>query len=417
MVDKRPTASEITTGQNVCATSQSPFSVGANMSLRVVHVTPYYWPAIEWGGPVQSVRTLAEAQARLGASVEVFTTTSRARGDLPRLEARSANVGGVVVRYYHARGSRRYGVSPSMFLALWGAIGGADVVHAHGLWVPATAVAVRLARMRRRPVVVSPRGTLDAFALAQRATKKRVYLALVERATLNAASLIHYTTEGERDGVPSSMRSLPSMVLYNAVDLRPLQEVRMARASSGALRILMVGRIHRIKGFDLFLPALAKAQQAGIRCHLRIAGPNEDGYRTQIESLIAGLGLSGNVTILGPIDRGQLVAELEACDVVAQPSYTENFGMTCAEAMAAARPVLVSERVNLAPLVSAAGAGVVVPLDVDGICAGLVALARGVYDLPQMGARGRVAALHEFEPESVAKRMLGEYRKLTEIPV
>jgi len=379
--------------------------------LRVAHVAPCYWPAIEWGGPVQSIRLLAEAEAANGAKVEVFTTTSRASARWPRLPVGTVTLGRVTVHYGHAIGPRSLGLSPRVMLMLRRRVTEFDVIHVHGLWVAGTALAVRFARAACVPVVVSPRGTLDPVALAWRAWKKRAYMSLVESKTLSSASMVHFTTEGEQAKVPLELRKLPSCIVYNAVDVEPFRRIEPVARASGELRVLMVGRIHPIKGFDMFLPAIARARERGVKTSLRIAGPDEGQYRGVVERLVATCGLPDAVTWLGMVSREGLVDELRAADVLAQPSYTENFGMSCAEGMAAARPVLVSERVNLAPLVRQTRCGAVAPLTVEGLAGGLMELAQ-CPDLSEMGLRGRVAALDAFGPEAVGRQMLEVYSRL-----
>ena len=89
--------------------------------MRIVHVTPGYWP--ELGGVERHVQDVSEALARLGHHVVVVATTPDAR--LPRHEL----VGGVEVRRLPAIGPQHYRLPLGLMRYL--ARQRFDVVHAH----------------------------------------------------------------------------------------------------------------------------------------------------------------------------------------------------------------------------------------------------------------------------------------------
>jgi glycosyltransferase involved in cell wall biosynthesis len=56
---------------------------------------------------------------------------------------------------------------------------------------------------------------------------------------------------------------------------------------------------------------------------------------------------------------------LRDCMALALPSHTENFGIVVAEALAAGRPVLISDKVNIWREIKAANAGIICTDDVE----------------------------------------------------
>ena len=50
------------------------------MPLRVLHVTPSFYPAVEFGGPVASLYELCLSQVRAGHQVRVITSTAGTTG-------------------------------------------------------------------------------------------------------------------------------------------------------------------------------------------------------------------------------------------------------------------------------------------------------------------------------------------------
>jgi glycosyltransferase involved in cell wall biosynthesis len=382
--------------------------------MKVLHVIEYYWPAAEWGGPVTSVKLLTEAIARSGLDVSVLTTTARGHPGLPPITQGTRAVGPVSVTYCRSLGRQRFLWSPNLARAIAEQARNYDVVHLHFVWGFATLAASLACVLKRVPYVVSPRGTLDPWALTQKRSKKELFLRLIGSRILANAARIHYTTEGEREVAPQRFRSFPSAVIPNPVDVARFIDIPISVAGNGRIELLMLGRIHRQKGFDIALPAVRRLVEGGVPVRLTIAGPDERGYRAEVEKLAGSLGLSSSVEFLGTVGRDGLPEVLASRDILLMPSYEESFGMAAAEAMVAGRPVVVSDRVNIAPDVERAGAGLVVPLDSAALADAVSRLAasRGVRE--QMGALGREFARQHYAPNAVAHEMSQLYRSVLE---
>ena len=120
-------------------------------------------------------------------------------------------------------------------------------------------------------------------------------------------------------------------------------------------------------------------------------------------------GLEGCVTLAGWVDRAGVKEALADGDVVVMPSFEENFGMAAAEAMAAARPVVVGRGVNLAADILTAGAGLVVDRTAPSFADALLRLAREPADRVAMGLKGRAWARSHFSVAAVGRQMVAAY--------
>jgi glycosyltransferase involved in cell wall biosynthesis len=104
---------------------------------------------------------------------------------------------------------------------------------------------------------------------------------------------------------------------------------------------------------------------------LVVAGPDEgDGYRQQLETQAARMGLNGGILFTGPLYGDAKWSAYRDADLFVLPSQNENFGNTAAEAVACGTPVLVTDRCGIAPIVDRR-AGLVVPHDRAALEAGL----------------------------------------------
>ena len=122
-------------------------------------------------------------------------------------------------------------------------------------------------------------------------------------------------------------------------------------AISDSLRIGYVGRLIPGKGVDVLLRALAVLLEHSTTSvpSLTIAGDGPG--RGKLTTLVLSLGLAKHVRFIGWTD--DVAAFWAEHHLAVAPSYelVESFGMTVIEAMAAARPAIVSDRGALPELI------------------------------------------------------------------
>lgn len=287
-------------------------------------------------------------------------------------------------------------------------VAGVDLVHDHGVWLPANHRAAVEARRAGVPRVVSPRGMLAPRALAHRGWKKRVAWALYQRADLRGAALVHATSAAEA----ADARRLglgPVAVVPNGV--RPPEPLPERRRGT-ARRALFLGRLHPIKGVPMLVEAWARVRPGG--WGLDVAGPDEGGHRAELERLVAERGLGARVAFLGEAGEAAKWALLRSADLVVLPTRTENFGVVVAEALAAGVPALTTTGAPWGALRDERCGWWVEP-SASGLEAGLreaTALDRAALDA--MGERGRAYAARAFGWPALAARTAAVYRWLLE---
>ena len=380
--------------------------------MNILHITPVYWPATEWGGPVRSVAALVRGQRELGHDVTVLTTNSRGAPGLPPHPTGQFIIDSQAVVYHRARFSSRYAFSPSLAADARRLAVDADIVHLHGLWVWPTAAGSSACRSRRVPYVLSPRGMLLNWAMSQKSIKKKLYRLVVQNRILLSSAALHCTSDQEKREIPERYRHIPTVVLPNPIELDDLLQVRDGEYTSAPYRLLICGRIHPVKGFDQLVPALAKVRLSGLDVRLAVAGGDEGSYRSDVERMAREHHVNDVVQFLGNLDRDALLQAYGCAAVLVMPSYQENFGMSAAEAMAAARPVIVSRGVNIAGDIQSAGAGLVVGQDSAEIAGAILKLAGDPAHCRAMGDNGRRFVRERYAPRAVATAMVDAYSRI-----
>ncbi len=116
--------------------------------MKILHITPAYYPATYWGGPIFSVYQMNNELARIpGVELKVLTTDSAG----PKVSDRLSEAEKNMPFSYEVMFSRRIAdasISPGLLRQLLKWISWADVVQINGLVNLQGAVAARLEGVR-----------------------------------------------------------------------------------------------------------------------------------------------------------------------------------------------------------------------------------------------------------------------------
>lgn len=182
------------------------------------------------------------------------------------------------------------------------------------------------------------------------------------------------------------------------------------RAELGAGERPIVGCVARLapeKGVDVLLRAFARLDRDAL---LVVVGDGRDAARCR--ALAEELRLGERVRFLGL--RRDVEAVLAACDLVVVPSLApEAFGLSVVEAMAAGRPVVVSDAGAMPELVDHGRCGTVVPPgDATALRDAIARLLDGPVFAAELGRAGRVRARERYSLRHWLDRTLALYAEV-----
>ncbi len=280
-----------------------------------------------------------------------------------------------------------------------------DVIHTHGVFSVGLNTAVGWSDLRGVPCVCSTHGMLHPSALALKSFKKELFLKFFPRILRSPRWLLTLNAEEEANAKLRFNRQ--SCVMENGVHIEsfstatPSEFLRQNPSIGNRPYALFIGRLHTIKGIDNLVRAFALARARGLREELVIMGPDE-GALAGISQAIQNCRVQDAVHILPPAYGAAKASAIAGCTMfVHRPRY-EGFGIAVAEAMAAGRPVVTTQRCHLD---RAFAEGVLAPAEDtdDGFASAMLAIAGDVAG--ELGKRNADWVKSNISWDSIAARI------------
>jgi glycosyltransferase involved in cell wall biosynthesis len=230
--------------------------------------------------------------------------------------------------------------------------------------------------------------------------------ASVSRAALQAKRLVRAAQQHRAATVLLSTAAAASKLSrasgLRAHELPPGIDERVWHAAppNGRQDVLFLANLEVRKGIHVLLDAFAALAPGLQEARLLVAGEGVQGaaVRRRAQEL-------ERVELLGHVERSEVMATMQACDVYCLPSYGEPYGMTALEAMACARPVVATAAGGLQHLVPDGGGRKVPPGDPAALAGALHELLIDPALRRSMGERNRAEVEQRFAWSRVGDRL------------
>lgn len=409
--------------------------------MRLLHISPSYYPSFRFGGPIQSVHLLNKALVKKGVQVDILTTDAglsqeqrikikekskeilhSAQGDKegwvdPSILDNSniAETSGVRVKYLSFIGYEHYNFSLQMVKETWKLMDDYDLVHITAVWNFPVLAGALISLTKKKPYIISPRGTLYKETIELKSTSfKKLYFNLFAKHYLNKASAIHFTTEDEKEKVTSYLKlKAPFFVIPNGIDLNRIKQSAVPKSNLiGKKYLLILGRIDKKKGFDLLIPAFANIAAKINDIKLVIAGNTDTPYYHSIIHFIQKYDISDRVIFAGEVTGDDKWSLYKNALMFVLPSYSENFGMSVVEAMACGCPVVISDKVGIYKEVKQNEAGIIVNTTIESVAEGILKLLNDENLRRKITSSGKAMVAKYYDIDKVADAMIEVYERI-----
>ena len=287
----------------------------------------------------------------------------------------------------------------------------ADLIHVHGLWLDDQWTALQWQKKTGKPVVISPHGMLDPWAVRNSAWKKKLVGWVFANESLRKASCIHALCQSEAESIRAYGLRGPVAIIPNGVDLPKIEtSSSKPQTPNEKKQLLFLGRIHPKKGLKELIDAWVMEHGAWRReWQLVIAGWDDGGYEQGLRNQVNELGAGDSIKFAGPKFGNEKEALLRSADAFILPSLSEGLPMSILEAWSYGLPVMMTDFCNIPEGFHHAAALRIEP-NAASIAHGLAQLrTMSNTDLGAMGAKGRELVERQFTWDKIARDMKAVY--------
>ena len=281
-----------------------------------------------------------------------------------------------------------------------------DVIHAHAA-LPCGHAAALISRRLNIPFVVTLHG-LDVFNTCFLggipADWRREVSVNIYRAARTVICVSGKVQEKLKTGTAGETSST---IVCNGVNPN-LFSPNQAEVGRFDPEILMVGNLHRSKGHELVLRALANLRPSFPQLRCRIVGEGPD--RAQFEALVRDLGIGPQVQFVGRQSRPEVAEAMRRCSVFVLPSRNEGLGCVYLEAMSCGKPVIGCRGQGIDEVIEHGENGWLIPADgLEQLVQGLSALLGSPEMCTRIGTAARQTILEKLTLSHQAQHLARIY--------
>ena len=325
--------------------------------MKVCLVSSSFYPAIFYGGPISSTWDLSK---KLGEkNIEVYVSTTNADGNkrIKDIDTKEhiKQAENVFVRYYHEQLINIF--SFSFLFGIFSDIKKSDVVYIQYLFHYTVLFSLLFSVFLGKKIILCPRGSFSSFTLSnKRSWLKRLWLFLFisplknkiiwqASSYLEKEDILFYFPKVDVKIIPDGI-DVDSFSNSNKMDKKELLKKYTNKDFENVSDVVFsMGRLHKIKRFDILINAFELYLDENKNAKLLIAGA-DDGVRNALENQIKELKLEDSVFMIGLVNFSQKKELLSNCSFFSLSSDFESFGIVVSEALACGVPVVVSDKTS-----------------------------------------------------------------------
>lgn len=294
--------------------------------MKVLHFVPSIDRSS--GGVGVYMQLLAK---ELGKLCELFIVTAESNNPLPVENAQIIVIPTSLLQYRKMRSAWRGLLSDIR----------PDVVHVNCCWEPQCSWTQKWSQELGYIVVLTPHGMLEPWIIKRHYwTKKLPALLLYQKRAVCKADFLHTTAESEKANLLKLGYNDKISVIPNGIDV---ERIPLKTDWTRKKRILFLSRLHVKKGVEFLLEAVANVQGLLAGYSVCIAGEGDEEYVRQLKRKVRQLGIEGIVDFCGYVYEDKKWNLFREADLFVLPTYSENFGIVVAEALACGTPVITTK--------------------------------------------------------------------------
>lgn len=289
-----------------------------------------------------------------------------------------------------------------------------ELYHSHGLWEIPMHKMCKQARFKNKPYIITIRGMLESWSLKQSVLKKKIALKIYQYKDLDKAACLHATAPMEIDSIRELGFKNPVAMIPNGVNINEFPRKTPVKTVDKK-KILFLSRIHPKKGIENLIKAWVLIDN-NIRKKwiIEIVGNGEEKYIQKLKDLIISNNIENEIRILPPVFGPEKITLYRKASLFVLPTFSENFGVVIAEALASYTPVITTKGAPWTDL-NEYECGWWINIGVNPLKLALEkAMSCNEKEIIKKGQNGRKLIEEKYSIEAVAKQMVQLYSWILE---
>lgn len=283
-----------------------------------------------------------------------------------------------------------------------------DVIHVQGLWSTFPTLFGTMAKLiSGARLIVSPRGMLEPWTLKEGALKKKLALYTYQGYLFKLTDVFHVTASSEKKNLLSIVPNAKAVIIPNGVIFEEFKPANHFEKKEKRI-ILFISRIHKKKGIEVLLNSWRSLPELWESWEIQIIGDGNDAYIERLKRLIISLELN-SVNIYEPKYGSDKIDAYSKADIFVLPTFSENFGIVVAEAMASSLPVITTTATPWGEIKELSIGEIIPPQDCELVSALLKWTSMSCSERQRAGNRARQLVENKYDLRLVSKAFMELY--------
>lgn len=287
----------------------------------------------------------------------------------------------------------------------------ADILHMEALWRYPQLLMTTWKRYKKAPIICSPHGMLDPYIIKNQGRTKRIISQLFFQKSLQVVDCYHALCQKELEDIRAYGLKQPIAIIPNGINM-PDYSLKFTKSDSKN-HLLYLGRLHKKKGVDLLLYAIAAIKKENSNLldnwQIDLVGWDHENCQKELEKIVSENKLEDKVIFHGGLfgkEKQQMYANANGYIL---PSHGEGLPMTVLEAWSWKLPVLMTPECHI-PEGYAADAAIKINDNTESVKEGLILFFQMSEEKRKaIGENGYNLVAKNFTWDASAKKMIQVY--------